>query len=299
VSDPKRQHYVPKVILRNFADRSEVVDVIDLRTNARRTSHIHKVASENYFYSPLHGNRRDYSLEKWFSKVEGKIGSVFSRLIADHAWPIGTEDRGLLTDYVAIQWLRTPASRTLHGIAADRMFSGTLAEKGKSFFLEMIGEPESVATDATEVTWNLLNDVDLSRLKPPIHWPSVIAGSETLAQALSGKQMILFQSPDMPLLTTDRGVGTFPNVHESGRGFTFNIGNALHVFFPVARNLALSITDSQESDKAVVLTATQSAIVNQCLLACADQWAFHHPKDRMVFSGNLSSPPPKYVPAGD
>jgi Protein of unknown function (DUF4238) len=134
MSDPKRQHWVPKVYLKYFAmPESQGSDKEMLWAFSRdkkspatllRPS-VESVAVERFLYSPKDSDgSRDFKLEKKLAELEGTIGRL---------WPELTEMRIGLTDsvrkiiglFVATLHLRHPERRKemlkLHGRLVDRV----------------------------------------------------------------------------------------------------------------------------------------------------------------------------------
>lgn len=85
MNEPIRQHFVPRMLLRNFAAGGQWLYSFDknLRKRGVRRSSLKKFCAENDIYTVYdeHGNI-DVSAEKAFAELEGKTGKIIKKIIA-------------------------------------------------------------------------------------------------------------------------------------------------------------------------------------------------------------------------
>lgn len=113
MSKPKKQHYVPQFLLRNFAigrKSKAKLWVLDKRSSSVFRSSVRDAAHENLFYE-YHGEGGNYELENLMEKVDSKGSGIISNIIERNRLPESTEHCIWLSYYLAAQMLRTPATR--------------------------------------------------------------------------------------------------------------------------------------------------------------------------------------------
>lgn len=108
---PKRQHYVPRVLLKSFcAPNSRHLWVFDKLTERVWSGSINDVGHETRFNEAPLGNRWFVRYEDKFARVETKTAPVLSKLCSGATIPsLSVMDFCQLSFFVAVQFLRTPA----------------------------------------------------------------------------------------------------------------------------------------------------------------------------------------------
>jgi hypothetical protein len=142
MSNPKRQHWVPKVYLKYFAtpesqgSGKETLWAFSRDKKSPATllrPSVESVAVERFLYSPKNSDgSRDFELEKKFSEFEGTIGRLWPELIAMRIGLTGSV-RKILSLFVATLHLRHPERRKemlkLHQRLVDRVETELLSFK--------------------------------------------------------------------------------------------------------------------------------------------------------------------------
>lgn len=108
----KVQHYVPQFILRNFGNgKKDQLHVFDKSNNKEFSTNAKNVASESRFYDiEIAGMKA--TAEPSLSMLESSAKPLFSKLIdADSAAVLTDEEKGLLSGFLAVQFVRTKAHR--------------------------------------------------------------------------------------------------------------------------------------------------------------------------------------------
>lgn len=110
MSKPKRNHFLPKLIQRNFLTHNEenlwVYDRIDNKYEQRNPSQI-AVAKHLYSFKLPELQKDKYAIEKTFSILEGKAAPGFAKL-RKRGFPDTQEERNAICEFVAYQATRTP-----------------------------------------------------------------------------------------------------------------------------------------------------------------------------------------------
>lgn len=114
----KKQHYVPQLYLRHFTNESGQLSVFDKRTRRSYPSSVRDAGHENHFLTipALDGTDGPGSyFEGHFQQIEGPASQALSALltVARPGARARFEDdqRTVLAEYLAVQYLRTPEAR--------------------------------------------------------------------------------------------------------------------------------------------------------------------------------------------
>ncbi|WDL99794.1 DUF4238 domain-containing protein [Alicyclobacillus sp. ALC3] len=114
----KRQHYVPEMYLRNFADHREYIWAFNKETRSVFNTPIKNVAQERYFYDDADGPQY---VEQYFSSLENDIAPILRRIISTfylsdvhrlvNKTILTVADKTNLAWFIATQFLRTSDMR--------------------------------------------------------------------------------------------------------------------------------------------------------------------------------------------
>ena len=117
MSEPKRQHWVPRFYLRHFLvpstkRKEQRVWVFHRKNGDPFLTAINNIAAENYLYSPQQKNgSRNYRLEKKLADLESDLAKIWPRLATEYL-DLGKKGiRRMLGLFMAIQFLRHPDRR--------------------------------------------------------------------------------------------------------------------------------------------------------------------------------------------
>jgi hypothetical protein len=120
-TEVKRQHYVPKLYLRAFADPSDQVRVVDLDEGKEYRTSLDNVALQGRFNDVQLGGIV-VSNEGWLSELEGQAAPLLKRLIDDPAQITALTDieQMQLARFLASMRFRVPAFREMvEALSAD------------------------------------------------------------------------------------------------------------------------------------------------------------------------------------
>ncbi len=114
-NDPKAHHFVPRALLRPFADGEERLWHYNKRRAGERVSrqHINSVFFRNHLYATQNGDgTRNVGLERAYANLEGRIAPLFARItdcVLQERLPLLTEaERTGLRFFIHQQWRRVP-----------------------------------------------------------------------------------------------------------------------------------------------------------------------------------------------
>jgi len=113
----KRQHYVPQFYLREFAEDGQLVWVFDKSEEKAFKANIRDVASEWYFYdfpaTSLAEGVDPQLVEKELAKIEAQFSDALETVLSEvqESGRIDPQHKSLMSQFMALQELRTPAAR--------------------------------------------------------------------------------------------------------------------------------------------------------------------------------------------
>jgi hypothetical protein len=233
VTHAKVQHYVPQVMLREFASPSDgQVCVYDKQTDAMFRAYPRRIAAVSAFYD-LKVPNGILTLEPALADLEAKAAEIIGRIrAAESLAGVMEEDRHILAVFIAAQHVRTEHfRRSIQNV--DSQLADVLKTRGI--------DPEKVENyrpfhgedDVKEFALRVLPDLTIE-----------------LAPHVVAKDWILVRSPnDQPLLLGDNPVALH---NERTFGFYGNIGFAvpgIEMYLPISRRLSLYLTCLTNGDK--------------------------------------------------
>lgn len=127
---PKVQHYVPRMLLKNFAfGKKRKVWVYDKQQDAEYETNIKNIAAEKGFYN-ISNSDGLFSMEPDLQRLESHCSRVVKSLVASESLRgLEEKDRAVLAVLVAVQKLRTAHIRQSL-LKADQLLQERLREMG-------------------------------------------------------------------------------------------------------------------------------------------------------------------------
>lgn len=115
VKEPKRHHFVPKMLLRNFTDKSGFLYFFDrrfLEKCVRKTIPDNFGLEKNLYTEYDEQGNKDNSAEELFADLEGKTAEIFRKIInaarAGEKSKLTASEKQTLNHYIYCQWGRVP-----------------------------------------------------------------------------------------------------------------------------------------------------------------------------------------------
>jgi len=246
---PKKQHYVPQFLLRNFATgrkNKAKIWVLDKKTETVYPASIKDVAHENFFYE-YHGDAGHLEYENLMQKIDSIGGRIIGDITSKGTLPGSAEDRSWLSYYIAAQMIRTPTTRG----DMENFRQIVIKAWGKDIKAhpddpKTIGEygPE----DAKASSLQLLKDVP------------------AFAKLLQEKVWFLCEaSPSMPYIVSDNPVVRHNMIDPGPRGNLGLKNDGIEVYMPLSPKFAIHAT-CKKLAAAVLVTPELSSTFTRALV---------------------------------
>jgi hypothetical protein len=252
-NNPKTQHWVPRVYLRNFAtketrgERDPAVWVLDKTSDNVFKPSIINVLVEQYLYSPLddRGNR-SFDVEKELSHIEGEINPVLDSLCyAD----IDLSDKGIrqkLSFFVSVLIFKNKSMIEQHkGLHKDIIYDIEYQDKATNLKPKSFISIKEVKKKTPE-KWKEFRFLDDNGFQK-LFARHVISGATELAPHIMKKNWGLIKSTDAAFVTCDD-----PAIVHHPKEETYGIGTiGIHIHLPLCPNRLLWIHDLDEADSSI------------------------------------------------
>lgn len=294
-SEPRLQHYVPRFLLRRFANERNQLRTLDLETERIYVQSLNSAAAKrdyNTIYDD--GGHRGQIVEHSLAQMEGHFATVLRMLVDGQLTApvqVPASIRQLIASFILIQWARTPAGRQALSSATDAELKQQIREAGPQRLREMFdAERDMPLTDKEAAEyWRILSDETYYRFTDYTN-NLVRAGLGNShgnwlerQQALTDRTIILLEWHKKTLLIGDQPVltmpqGDFERMEDIGR---IDPLEAEFILIPVSRKKALIIGPSCgiryiHSRPGTTLLAR---LINEIGIVAADRHVFSHPDD--------------------
>lgn len=121
--DPRRHHYVPRFLLRQFSGpRKQLMRIVlpfQGEQPTRRPTHINKLAVVKDFYTAETGQGPSAVVENYLAEWDNQAAGIFRGLRNPEAWPIADEVKLKLSIWIALSLSRSPHFRRLTEVIAE------------------------------------------------------------------------------------------------------------------------------------------------------------------------------------
>jgi Protein of unknown function (DUF4238) len=213
---PRRQHTVPRLYLRAFADRDQVV-MRRRGATGDEVRNIAKVAFTRDFYGFAVDGVRDVTVETWLERNVEAPGAPALRRILDGQWPPLDADRRAIASFAAFQLLRTPLVRAfMHQIdrtTAPLLWSAEVLSRTLAQVALTDDEKLQVLAEARARTPAAL----IERTDPRAMLRTMIREADRNVPRLLDRGWSLLRSDAPVLVTSDNPVAKFfPNGSPAG-----------------------------------------------------------------------------------
>jgi hypothetical protein len=140
-----KQHFVPQLYLRAFADVGRNLRDLDVRTKRiSRARPYQSFGYAHYYYALETGVPDDLSqdVERWLQQVESAVGRELDDLIAKILGnePVEGRDRYVLSVLMAMLWLRSPQVRAQIDRLGEQVAEAMLRFRGRGAPAAALGE---------------------------------------------------------------------------------------------------------------------------------------------------------------
>ena len=247
----KRQHYVPKFYLRNFASDKEqrTINIYTLKaskfiSNASLRDQCYK----DYYYG------KDGKIEKAFEKIEGPISQVFDNIIKGNQLPNRfSPEHSLLISYVVLQIVRTENAEMEVNYTVDQLVK-------KLYAKEL--EEEGILNDKVTI-----NDFSI-KLTDPMRLLFSSAANAPIAMDLNYK--VFRDKSNTGFITSDNPTVRYNQLfqHKKNEGDKTGLATTgLQIFLPISPSHCLIFYDEKAyrigNRKDAIVPITRSENVDQ------------------------------------
>lgn len=298
-----RHHYVPRFILRGFANEREQIKVVNRADLSRMyVSSVRKAASENDYYSIATdllepGSRVGHNpdqIEESLAIIEDEAAEQIN-IIRAGSWEPTYENIYPVVRFVAFQLCRGPSFRRdyteIATSAARRLVRSNITKGRVRAHLEESGrKPTEAEVDAF---YGEVQAADFRMVPPEVHTlqESMRLALETYLPHLLERtpEILRFHTPE--LMTSDKGVGLW--APDAPHPRSVEVANARAVFLPLNRHTALSFTRRKSyTDRHVGKFWARH--INDSVCDRATSSLYHHPDDEPL-KGVQMLPPRRLV----
>lgn len=232
----KRQHYVPQFHLKNFSLEKKVkkkkeyyIHFFDKTSEINDIANIRNKAQEKYFYDINNDQKIENSLEK----IESEVSKVYRGILSNEDISLLEipRTRGLMSLFLAIQFIRTKYNREL---------SGTIIKKIRKFLYEKYGQ---IGNDLEKYLNNAISKEDMEKSHLNQFSPNNIFNFSKMF--LLKKWILLVNKTDIPFWTSDNPIVPLNpfNSYPYGNGGVISSGTKL--YFPISTELCLCLLDPE------------------------------------------------------
>jgi hypothetical protein len=276
VSDPKKHHYVPRLLLRRFADNNGKLwfynkKAPDIGVCPRRPEDIF---FEKHLYSLVdEDGGKNVALEIAFSRFEATINPIFQH-ICDQAKKgmepkLSAEERSIVDQYVYLQWKRTPDSLTASMSESD--FRDQISEG--------IAEFEATVRPITDDERSkLLDGRNIKRLFKNIRTKVIAQPGEQVLEAMAGCGLVIGSAAEPKSFV----IGSKPIVKFTTQAEKRVGHGEVEVWMPISSSVAIAHV-ARHGEQIALLT--EISLIRAINLAIARQsTAFAGRSERLISS---------------
>jgi hypothetical protein len=229
---------------------------------------------KNFYIVQLADGSESDAAEDLFGEVEGNAVAAIRILVDQRVWPIPSNTRSALAEWVALQYLRVPWVRQFTRELAEGLCGVGIQSTTSS------GERVTLQMPAEEV----------DRLSGPgLHIEFIQRQAAWVAQMLYARSWVLTFYERRSLATSDTPVVLLPGPsHPAGIGI--GIANAGEIHVPLDRRVALSMGDSSFPDGRAKGVTKTALYLNDATAKNARRYVFHHPDDDPLYHLTLPEP---------
>lgn len=259
---PKRHHYLPQMIQRNFLAEGETMlwyydrktDTYEQRT-PRGIAHVRNL----YSYDDVDPDQR-YLLEKAFSILEDKAAPAFLKL--QRGEQISQEEHTVISEFVGMQYYRTPSKiGVIKGVIdsgiryAQESMLNEITNMTENAFREFVdrfnkqsGKESANVTKEQFIEHLQGGTITLSNQKDSQLSTLVDAGTNLGMKLSARRWLILHTEPGYEFITSDVGLHLTAD-GEPTRATGYGPGSpGMAIIFPFEKNTALMITSHARAD---------------------------------------------------
>lgn len=276
-NEPRAHHFVPQFWMAGFTDTGQKdakLWVTDLKRKKQWQCKPSEAGHRRDFNRIDHPSLSDpFAIETVFSNIENQVAPVFNALCRDRRGPKDEVELGTLVEYLAVQWIRVPAFRSLVDGIAGKLIEERLTPES---WLEAM-QKSGVSAETQESSYEKVREL--------ISGGKIVFSSSTGSYLKHGA-LILGQIVrvlerfrwNWLLSQSGQFIGSDNPVSIDGPlGEPIGFSNADQLFYPVNRFLLLYATQQPVSPPK--LTTKLIARQNTFAMMCAQEQVYSHRPD--------------------
>lgn len=239
--DTKRQHYVPRFLLKHFCADGHTINVTDIIENRTYPANIMNVAQEKYFYE-LDTDKGKVSLEKQYAGLEDKVAPIIDKIVKTESigW-FNDEHFQILEDFILCQFYRTRkyVNHVKSFLQSNNIPLLDLVDQEgnikKTLNCEDIGIDDNVAR---VMSYNFLYHVE---------------HDDTIRDAIASMEWTLFKATGTQNFITSDNPTVLNNhlafMEDNGKTSGFELPHS-QIFLPISSKLILTLTAETMAEEA-------------------------------------------------
>ncbi|MEW8403486.1 MAG: DUF4238 domain-containing protein [Candidatus Thiodiazotropha taylori] len=225
----KNQHYVPRFILKRFTQRKDQIWVFDKQKHRKFKTNIKNIGAETGFYD-FTFKEHEVTFEPSIGEIEGTVSSIIKKVIRDESIAVSDEERIVLSNFFALQFVRTPQWRHMW----DNMTKGLAQSlRDKGFNQEDMEGYEELSEEKTKLA----------------HMRQVFNYGEFALHFFNKIWVLLKTTERDPFWISDNPV-SLQNMNDFG--FYGNIGLAvkgIEIYFPISKTVCIGMWCASHEDQ--------------------------------------------------
>ena len=227
--EPKKQHYVPQFLLKNFSiGKKEHIHIFDIKARKSFTANVKNTGHENNFYNhPREGNQMEFELCKLDSEVAPIINEIIEKGSIQHLTDYENELIGLFT---VLQMMRV---NSLRETLMD--FTEIISNKLKGEVIAP-GSPAEALFESLSVQDTKEQSIDMLKQMPLDLLPYLLDKHLSLVKAPKGESFYLSDNPIVKYNNLPR------TEHRGNLGLTVK---GIEVHFPISPKYCISYVCSE------------------------------------------------------
>lgn len=298
MSISRDHHIVPQFHLRRFADPQRKVRQLSRDDRDGRLIAVKRATVRDGFYNIRTAAGDDHDgWEQILGTLETSAARVVAAIIERGVWPLPDRERERLANWIAAQYLRTPAFRFQVDVSLDD-WRAEVDRGGPGAILKAVNRPDLSEADALAL-WkrgdNYYPRGAYQSNNVQLHWFRDMLWDT--AKALYERRWVLARFPQPCLLTADNAVIPIDDreeLHPLAAG-------ARLVAIALDRRHLLQLVDARPHyDLTVVGDGELAAMHNAMAINACDRYVYQHPADDFARGlWDLPEDPPDAAPTDE
>ena len=205
MSDPVRQHWVPKVYLRQFAiggdsqSNDPQVYMYDLHEGKQHTPSISNVTVKKHLYTITHNREKDFHVETQLADLESRVRPQLLALSNGENVLGQDEHRKLIASFLATLFMRNKTAIRFHEGLRTELIGNAKEKPGSSTVFTSLGENQY---EFPSQIWEQFQNLDDSG-KKNLFSSSILKTAQPVANVIKELKWVLLAAEDGNFITSD------------------------------------------------------------------------------------------------